>query len=202
MSDTRFKLSRRKAVQALVGSSVAMPHAVTGASESRRSPSDPDLLNPAVRWVGVLTSSELATLAVLSDVIIPADERSPSASSLGAHHYINEYVSAPYPKQEAALLTLREGLAWLSSECARRFQQPFTALDDAQKKAICDDIAWVQTTRPQAVPGAHFFALVRDLVATAFFTTDEGMADLGYIGNTPTTDFEGPTPELLKRVGL
>ena len=50
--------------------------------------------------------------------------------------------------------------------------------------------------------GAEMFALVRDLVATAFFTTTEGMADIGYVGNVPTATFDGPPPEVLKRLGL
>ncbi len=53
-------------------------------------PWDPDLLSPVIPWDRVLTQDELETLASLCDVIIPADERSPSASELGTHHYIDE----------------------------------------------------------------------------------------------------------------
>ena len=48
----------------------------------------------------------------------------------------------------------------------------------------------------------HFFDKVRDLTSTAFWTTDEGMADLGFVGNRPMASFEGPPPEVLRRLGL
>ena len=40
---------------------------------------DPDLLDPVVPWEMVLTDEELGQVAVLADLIIPADDRSPAA---------------------------------------------------------------------------------------------------------------------------
>ncbi|MBT8488759.1 MAG: gluconate 2-dehydrogenase subunit 3 family protein, partial [Gemmatimonadetes bacterium] len=56
---------------------------------------DPDLVSPSVPWARTLSQTDLAALAVLCDVIIPADERSPSASAVGAQDFIDEWVSAP-----------------------------------------------------------------------------------------------------------
>jgi hypothetical protein len=49
---------------------------------------------------------------------------------------------------------------------------------------------------------ARFFDMVRDLTATGFYTTVEGMRDIGYVGNTPLDRFDGPPPEVLRRLGL
>ena len=202
MSHRILSLNRRQAL-GVFAASAALPALVTASpGPIGRSPSDPDLLNPTVSWSGILTDTELTIIASMSDLIIPADENSPAASSLGCHHYVNEYVSAPYPACEAALRTLRDGLAWLATECASRFGRPFTELREAEKLTICDDIRWVESASAQDKPGAEFFNLVRFLVATAFYTTDEGMADIGYVGNRAAGSFEGPSPEILAKLGL
>ena len=48
---------------------------------------------------------------------------------------------------------------------------------------------------------AEFFARLRSLTLGAFYTTREGWADIGYMGNTPGTgDYAGPTPEALAHI--
>jgi hypothetical protein len=79
---------------------------------------DPDLVNPALRWEKVLTEDEREGLAALCDVIIPADEVSPSASSVGAHDFVDEWVSAPYDFGRNDLGLVRGGLVWLDTEAA------------------------------------------------------------------------------------
>ncbi|WP_299943314.1 gluconate 2-dehydrogenase subunit 3 family protein [uncultured Microbulbifer sp.] len=169
---------------------------------ARGTPTDPDLLNPVVPWEMQLGASEMAVLAALCDVIIPADEISPSASSVGAQNYINEYVSAPYANNKADLVTVRGGVVWLDGESRRRFDAPFIELSEPQKTAICEDIKWTRTAKPEFQAGARFFAKIRGLTATAFYTTEEGMADIGYLGNRPMASFPGAPPEVLKRLGL
>jgi gluconate 2-dehydrogenase gamma chain len=165
-------------------------------------PSDPDLLRPRIRWTKVLTAGELATLAVLCDTIIPADEHSPAASRVGAPDYIDEFVSAPYPASRASLTQVQGGLRWLDVEGERRFNRPFARLKESERHQICDDICYLPKARPERAAAARFFALIRDLTATAFYTTREGMKDLGYIGNVPRQRFDSPPTELLRKLGL
>ena len=82
---------------------------------------DPDLVAPTVPWERTLAADELESLAALCDVILPADERSPSASALGAHDFIDEWVSAPYEGNERDLVLIRGGLVWLDREADTRF---------------------------------------------------------------------------------
>ncbi len=42
----------------------------------------------------------------------------------------------------------------------------------------------------------------RDLTAAGFYSSPAGRSDLGYIGNVPLTRFDGPPPELLKKLNL
>ncbi len=165
---------------------------------------DPDLLAPVIPWERTLTSDELETLATLCDIIIPADERSPGASQLGAHDFIDEWVSAPYARNERDQVTVRGGLVWLDGESAGRFGEGsrFRELDAAQQRAICDDIRSVADAPSGLEAGARFFDRVRDLTAAAFWTTREGMQDLGYVGNVPLARWDPPPPEVLRHLGL
>ncbi|MCC7004116.1 MAG: gluconate 2-dehydrogenase subunit 3 family protein [Gemmatimonadaceae bacterium] len=163
---------------------------------------DPDLIKPKKDWPRKLNATEIATLAALADMIIPADAKSPSASAVGAHHYINEHVSAPGENYARDLVRVRGGVSWLNLESQKRFERPFVRLTAAQKTAICDDICYTPKAKPEFQAAARFFSLVRNLVATGFYTTDAGMKDIGYIGNKPMAKWDMPPAAVLKQLGL
>mgnify|MGYP001350481126 CR=1 FL=1 len=163
---------------------------------------DPNLITPIVPWDLVLTKEELETLAALCDVIIPGDARSPSASKVDAHGFIDEWVSAPYEGNKNDLVIVREGLVWLGVESTKRFGRQFVEIGLDEKAKICDDICYEPNAAPELKAAARFFDKVRDLTSTAFWTTDEGMADLGFVGNRPMPSFEGPPPEVLRLLRL
>ena len=49
--------------------------------------------------------------------------------------------------------------------------------------------------------GVSFFNLMRNLVATGFYTTQIGYKDVGYIGNAPN-QWNGVPDDVLKQYGL
>ena len=49
---------------------------------------------------------------------------------------------------------------------------------------------------------AVFFALVRDLCTSAFYTTKQRMDEIQYKGNIPLSTFTGPPPHVLAHLGL
>lgn len=177
------------------GGATAVP-----ASGPRGTASDPDLLHPKLTWDKVLTKGELVTLAALCDMIIPADAVSTAASTVGAPDYINEWASNP--TNTNGLVRVRGGLAWLNLESVRRYSAPFDQLTDAKRTAICDEICYRPNAKPGFESAALFFDTIRDLTATAFYTTPEGMKDLGYLGNVAHKTFEGPSPSILTQIGL
>ncbi len=172
------------------------------ASGPRGTLSDPDLLRPKKNWPRKLSAAELVTITALSDVIIPADTKSPSASAVGVPAYINEYVSAPYDNSARDLVRVRGGISWLNLESNKRFSRNFSRLTLAQKTAICDDICYLPKATAEFQQGARFFDLIRDLSATAFYTTDAGMKDIGYVGNTALPKWDPPPAAVLKHLGL
>jgi hypothetical protein len=166
---------------------------------------DPNLLEtykPGDLWPLTFTKEQRRTAAVLCDVIIPADDKSPSASRLGVHDFVDEWISAPYPRQQEDRKAILDGLSWLDSESKKRFKKVFVDLSDDQRRQICDDISFEPKAKPAMKKAAQFFARFRDLTAGGFYTTPEGMKDIQYLGNVPLTKFDGPPPEVLAYLKL
>jgi hypothetical protein len=153
-------------------------------------------------WPLTLSEAQRRTAAALCAMIIPADDHSPSAASLGVHDFIDEWISAPYPNQKKDRQPILEGLAWMDAEAQRRFGRDFAELDEKQSGAIGADLCHLPDAKPEFVPAATFFARYRDLTAGGFYTTPAGMKDLKYMGNVPLAEFKGPPPEVLKILGL
>jgi len=153
-------------------------------------------------WALTFTSAQRRLAGILSDIIIPADERSPSASAAGVVEFIDEWLSAPYPSHQRDRGIVLGGFAWLDSDAARRFGKAFAELDSAAQRAICDDICDESRAENALRDAARFFALYRDLTAGGFYSSSAGRKDLSYIGNVPLASFDGPPPALLKTLGL
>jgi hypothetical protein len=166
---------------------------------------DPDLIKtykPGELWPLTFTPGQRRTAHALCDIIIPADEHSPSASAVGVVDFIDEGVSAPYPRQRRDRQTILEGFDWLDAESTRRFAGSFAALAIEQQDAICRDICHAAKAAPAFATAAKFFATYRNLTAGGFYTTPAGMKDVGYVGNVPLARFDGPPLEVLKAAGL
>jgi gluconate 2-dehydrogenase gamma chain len=154
-------------------------------------------LNAQPYQLRFFTPREYATVVALSDLILPKDARSGSASDAGAPAFV-DYIVAEQPERQTAM---RGGLVWLDSECRRRFDKAFLECSDAERRRVLDDIAYPRKARPEMSHGVRFFTSLRDLVATGFWSSRVGVDDLGYSGNRPT-QWDGPPPEVLKKLGL
>jgi len=166
---------------------------------------DPDMIKAYEKgafWPLTLSAEQKQLAASLSDVIIPADEHSPSASAVGVVDFIDEWVSAPYPQQQEDRGTILNGFAWLDGEARHRSEQPFAKLHEADQRAICDRICNASRAPADLERPAQFFATYRNLTAAGFYTTLAGRKDLKYIGNVALTHFDGPPVELLRKLGL
>lgn len=141
---------------------------------------------------------EWRTVHVLVDMIIPRDERSGSATDAGVPEFM-DFIMLDQPERQAAM---RGGLAWLDFECHKRFGQNFVSCDDAQRRAVLDDIAWPRRARPELSHGVAFFNSFRDLTATGFWTTKMGVEDLQYMGNTYVPEWHGCPEPALRHLGV
>jgi hypothetical protein len=146
------------------------------------------------------TPHEFATVTMLADLIIPADERSGGASEAGAPAYID--FALREVEDDAMRLAIRGGLAWLDAESGRRFGRTFVDAAPAQRTAILDDIAWPAKAPPALANGAAFLSDLRDLVATAFWSSRTGVRDLQYQGNVALPEWTGCPDAALRKLGV
>ncbi len=204
-------MDRRTSIKWVLAASAAWPLSAQHAARADSTPAargygtDPNLLavyHPGELWPLTLTAPQRRLAGILADVIIPADEHSPSASSVGVVEFIDEWVSAPYPANLRDRPVVLDGFSWLDAEAARRFGKGFSDLAAAEQHGICDDICDESRAVTAQRDAARFFALYRDLTAAGFYSTPVGRKDLGYIGNVPLARFDGPPPALLKKLNL
>lgn len=128
-----------------------------------------------------LTEYELETIAVLVDLILPANAEFGSASDAGVVDFI-EFIVKDMPNNQ---LPIRGGLAWLDTHSNKLYNKVFKDLSVDEQKAICDSIAFPGKTAPELIHGEKFFTRMRNLTMTGYFTSEMGIKDLGYKGNTP-----------------
>ena len=140
---------------------------------------------------------EMKTITTLVDIIIPRDAMSGSASDAGVPDFI-EFMAKDKPELQTPL---RGGLAWLDLQAKRRFEKVFIDITDAQRLQIVEDIAYPDRKKPGMSQGVAFFSLMRNLTASGFWSSQIGIKDLGYAGNTPN-QWDGPPTEVIKQYGL
>ena len=153
--------------------------------------------NKKLRDDTFFTPAEMATITILADIIIPKDEVSGSASDAKVPDFI-EFIVKDMPGHQTPM---RGGLRWLDLQSLKRFDKPFTAITEKQRIEIVDEIAYPNKANAGMKQGVAFFNLLRDLVATGFYTSEIGVKDLGYMGNTPN-QWKGVPDDVLKQYGL
>ena len=145
------------------------------------------------------SAKEYRTIQVLSDLVIPADDKSGSASQAGVPEYIDEVVTDKKGRLESQM---HGGIAWLNLEAKRRFNSDFAACKPDQQKQILDLIAYPKKAAPEHSQAVAFFNRFRDLVASGFYTSKIGIKDLQFKGNTVVSHWDGCPTEVLAKLGL
>lgn len=143
------------------------------------------------------TDTEMATITVLCDIIIPADGRSGSASEANVPDFI-EFMVKDQPEYQTPI---RGGLHWLNIKSRRLFDRSFSNASKAQQIELVDMIAYPEEAAPENSQGVSFFNQMRNLTATGFFTSKIGIEDLDYRGNTPNA-WDGVPEEVLAQYDL
>jgi len=140
---------------------------------------------------------EYKTVTVLSDIIVPADERSGSATQAGVPQFLDGWVGS-----QGGLDTIRGGITWLDLESNRAFGHDFVDASEAEKKQLLDRIAYPKTAAPDDAPGVVFFNRMRSLVLGGFYTSKMGIQDLPYMGNQMLSEWNGCPSNVLTKLGV
>ncbi len=146
----------------------------------------------------VFTSAEWRTVRVLVDLVIPRDARSGSATDAKVPEFMDVFMGT----RENMRTWMRTGLTWLDEETKKRFSKAFVDCDDAQRKAVLDDIAWPRRARPEMQAGVRFFNNFRNFTASGFWSSKMGIDDLQYMGNRPTATWNGCPAPALNKLGV
>lgn len=141
-----------------------------------------------------LNDHELATIAVLCDIILPATPTAGSATDAKVPEFI-DFIVKDLPVHQ---LPMRGGLMWLDGEANKRFNKEFIACSHEEEIKIIEDIAYPDPDeiKPEMAPGIKFFNLIRNLTLTGYYTTKMGFEDLGVTSNFPNV-WDGVPPEIL-----
>ncbi|HAI84394.1 MAG TPA: transcriptional initiation protein Tat [Chitinophagaceae bacterium] len=143
------------------------------------------------------TPHEMATITVLADIIIPKDDISGSATDAK----VPEFISFIVKEMTYYQTPLRGGLKWLDNHALKQYQKAFIALTQQQQITIIDAIAYPEKAASNMQQGVSFFNLIRNLTVTAFYTSEMGVKDLGYVGNQPN-EWKGVPADVLAQYQL
>ena len=140
------------------------------------------------------TPDEWRLVRSLVNYVIPRDGRSGSATDAGVPEFMDFMLG-----ENAGMRTwMRNGIAWLNGECRRRHDKGWISCTDAQRREVLDAIAYPRRAEPAMRPGVDFFNSFRNLTSSGFWTSRNGIADLGYIGNRPIAQWEGTPTEVIR----
>jgi gluconate 2-dehydrogenase gamma chain len=142
------------------------------------------------------------TVGVLCDLIIPADERSGSATQAGVPEFIDDWLDFRRREDgsDVAAAQIQGGLAWLDQESNQLYGKDFALAAAAQQKQILDRIAWPERAAAADRHGVRFFSRFRDLTVSGFFSSKMGIADLPYLGNRPVAQWQGCDPAVWAKI--
>ncbi len=204
-------MDRRKSIKALVVGTVATGVVVQACKSSDdkkvaadaealladRMQEEKDHLKKVEAEPEFFTAHELATITVLSDIIVPKDAISGSATEAKVPEFI-AFIVKDMPEHQTPM---RGGLRWLDMQCFKQFDKAFVDCSAADQIKMVDQIAYPEKADPNYKQGVTFFNLMRDLTLTGFYTSEMGVKDLGYAGNVPNK-WNGVPAEVLKEKGL
>lgn len=137
----------------------------------------------------VFSSTERATVALLSDMIIPPTD-TPGAVAAGVPQFIASIYREWYTETERAIF--QQGLRDLDADCREREAKPFAGASDgarlaalqAQEKAAEAYQAPPQKSlaRPEEDEKAPFFRKLKELVVLGYYTSEVGATqELAYL---------------------
>lgn len=196
------EMDRREAVKALALLPFAFNWDISGTQLQRAAAAMATGLDSNVAFIPKFFSrSEWRTVRMLADYIIPADDRSGSATDAKVPEYIDFLLSDP-EASDSSKTAMRGGLGWMDFECVERFGTNFVKSTDSQRKQVLDEIAWPKKAAKEKSQGVAFFNRFRDLTASGFFSSEMGWKDVRFIGNVFNPNWNGCPPEALAKLGV
>ena len=146
----------------------------------------------------IFNEEQFRTVGVLADLILPADERTGSATDAKVPEFMDDWIAFRREQDDSFALQAQicGGLTWLDTESTRLFEKNFADASVAQQKQLLDRIAWPARASEDDYRWVMFFNKFRDLTLTGFYSSKMGIADLQYKGNVAVMRWEGCPPQV------
>lgn len=125
------------------------------------------------------TEPEYATVGILADLIIPADE-TPGAKEAG----VSEFIDFMAHSDPALQHSFRYGLGWIDGHSRYLHNKSFAELTAAQQTDILEHLAYRDKYREGEEDGCVFFRLMREYTAMGFYTSRVGLREIDFPGLT------------------
>ena len=149
----------------------------------------------------MLDEREYRTLERLTDLIVPVENGAPGALAAGAAAWIDTISS----ENDQLRAIYKDGLAWLDAAIKQRGGTDFLSATLTDQAALLDLIAYRRNQSPELAAGIEFFTWVRRMTVDAFYTSEIGIRDIDYRGNSGMTSYPSPTEAIayaLKRIEI
>ena len=172
----------------------------------------------------LLTEHEFETVKRLAELIVPADDKGPSAAEAGAAEFIDLLCS----QNDLLAKIYTGGLGWIDARMLHEHGTTFVGASESQQTALLDqlveaeraareeDHAWRDSEyadfrgygieeQSDLAPGVRFFDWVRKMSIDAYYTSEAGVKDVGYVGNDALSEYTVPQEAIdfaIKKTGM
>jgi hypothetical protein len=139
------------------------------------------------------TSEEFSTIDILSEMIIPRDDK-PGARDARVADYIDFVVFSAADFEPSMQTEWKQGLALLDRLSKTEYDKPFTAISDEQQLKLLTAMSLAEADPKAKHKGFEFFRLVKDATVEAFYSSRVGLIEaLDYKGLSYLKSFPGCT---------
>lgn len=138
--------------------------------------------------LAALSPEQYALVAEIAEQIIPQTQ-TPGARAANVPGFIDQLLAGWYSGDECAVFL--QGLAQFERRCMREHATPFQSLVPAQQLAFLEvldreAIEARQNAMDAAVGSGNvslpFFAMIKEMTIVGYYTSEAGMAAIGYAG--------------------
>lgn len=196
---------RRQVLQVLagsVGAGLAAPALAKGDAKHLHAPPAPAAADAsAAALPGFLDAHQVETLASLAEAIVPG------SGEAGVAAFVDRLLAVETQERQREFLA---ALGALQAESLSRFGRPWLSLDAAQKTVLLTAVSTGPRSRsprywkpgePVLVPEPERkpqtlrdrFELLKQRIATAYYSSEKGMKELGFTGQMVHGEFPGCT---------
>ena len=202
-AEPQSTLSRRSVFH-ILGTAPAAAALSTGAAFAHQHEHAPAAAEPKLVLTGpdykrrTFDDHQWKTVGVLCNLIIPADDRSGSATDAGVPEFLDDWIAyrVEQDNNEDLKAQIFGGLMWLDRESNSKFQKDFADTSADQQKQLLDRVAYPKRAAKEDHAWVRFFGQFRALTVGGFFSSKVGVKDLPYLGNVAVAEWKGCDPKV------